>query len=355
MSAAGTIHFNRTVWQCARCKRTHAPVDLALGVRAKGKWTSTVERKAAFAAAFSPFVDASLALRELAGLEVSSSEVDRIAREHGARIDSEQRRLEAEFLAPVDPLREPPAPKQTCERLVIQADAASVLTVAGEEHKSVYCGTVFPLEARGEKGGRPFLSERLYTASAVDMEDFSPRLKALAWRGGMRGAQTAFLADGARCLWKWAEEHLPPDTVLIQDFWHVCEHLSQLAQTLFPDDWSERFYKWKDWLRRSKMDLLLAELEELHAQRRGSARQALEAELGYLKAGRHRMDYARYEREGWLIGSGAIEGTCKRLVKARFGVTGARWLRANIPYILALRLAVFNNEWEACWQKTDAA
>ena len=330
-------------------------MDIALGVRAKSKWTSTVERKAAFAAAFSPYVDASLALKELAGVSVSSSEIDRIGQEHGARIDKQQRKLESEFLAPIDPLQKQLVQENSCEKLVIQADATCVLTVAGEEHKSVYCGTVFPLEARGEKGERPFLSERLYTASAIDMEDFSPRLKALAWRGGMRGAQTAFVGDGARCLWKWAEENLPPDTVFIQDFWHVCEHLSQLSQTLFPDDWTERFFKWKDWLRSSQMDLLLAELEELHTQRRGSARQALESELGYLRAGRHRMDYARYEREGWLIGSGAIEGTCKQLVKARFGVTGARWRRENIPHILALRLAVFNKEWEAYWEIPDAA
>ena len=36
------------------------------------------------------------------------------------------------------------------------------------------------------------------------------------------------------------------------------------------------------------------------------------------------MDYARFEREGWPIGSGAVEATCKHLVKERFCVTGAR-------------------------------
>lgn len=36
------------IW--SRSARTHAPVDIALGVRAKGKWTSSVERKAVFPA-----------------------------------------------------------------------------------------------------------------------------------------------------------------------------------------------------------------------------------------------------------------------------------------------------------------
>lgn len=326
-----------------------------MGVRQRGKWTSGVERKASFAAAFSPFCEASEALRELADLEVSSSEVDRIAQEHGERLDAIQRKEEEAWRAPVDPLREVPKPDLSCERVVIEADGTTVLTVADEEHKSVYCGTAFGLDGRGKSGDRPFLSERLYTASAENMADFSERLKALAWRSGMRTAQVAFVGDGARCLWKWAEENLPEGTVFIQDFWHVCEHLSELAQLLFPGDWEPTFKQWKQWLRKSKMTQLLKALRELQGRRRGKAREALEEQIAYLESGRHRMDYARYEKEGWPIGSGAIEGTCKHLVKTRFAVTGARWRRGNIHKTLALRLAVFNNEWEEYWENRKAA
>ena len=67
------------------------------------------------------------------------------------------------------------------------------------------------------------------------------------------------------------------------------------------------------------------------------------------------MDYARYEREGWPIGSGAIEGTCKHLVKERFCITGAQWRRKSIPFMLALRLSIFNEEWDSIWQHEEAA
>ena len=350
MTESGEIHFNRKVWQCSRCKRSHAPLDLAVGLGPKGKWTWAVERKAAFAAAYSPFVDASRALLELAGVAMSSSEVDRVGQEHGVFLDRLQRREEKKWLRPVSPSRKTPRPQISCERLVIEADAASVLTVSDEEHKNVYCGTVFGLDSRGKSGERPFLSQRLYTASAENMEDFSERLKALAWRGGMRNAQVAFLGDGAPCLWKWAEENLPSGTLFIQDFWHVCERLAQLAQLLFPRGWEKRFDQWKSWLRAGKVGDILRVLRGLAHERGGKAREALAEETAYLERGRHRMDYARYESEGWLIGSGAIEGTCKHLVKSRFGVTGARWRRKNIHKILALRLAVFNNEWDRYWE-----
>lgn len=353
MTVSGEIRFEREVWQCGACRRSHAPVDRAMGLAAKGKWTLGVERKAAYAAALSPFADAASALLELAGLELSSSEADRVAQDHGERLDARQRRAEEQWRRPVSPHRKAPPPEIACEQLVIEADAANVLTVGGEEHKSVYCGTVFGLEARGESGGRPFLSKRLYTASAEGMEDFSERLKALAWRGGMRHARAAFIGDGARCLWKWAEENLPQGTVFIQDFWHVCERLSHLAQALFAQSWQEAFERWKAWLRKGKARRVIKELRALWRKRRGAAREALETELSYLASGRHRMDYARYEKQGWPIGSGAVEGACKHLVKARFGVTGARWRRKNIPKILALRVGIFNNEWDDYWRSRD--
>jgi hypothetical protein len=331
-------------------------VDGALNVAPGGKWTLGVERKAAFAAASCPFSEASNVLRELAGLDISSSEVDRIAQEHGRLLDARQRQDEERWLEPLDPSREPPRPQIACEKLVVEADATSVLTVAGEEHKSVYCGTVFGLEARGQSGERPFLAERLYTASAEDMDDFSERLKALAWRAGMRTAQVAFISDGARCLWKWAQENLPADTVFIQDFWHVCEHLAHLAQLIYPDDWEKVFKKWKTWLRQSQVSRVLKALRTL-AKEADDAQtcQALAQEVTYLENGQARMDYARYETHGWPIGSGAIEGTCKHLIKSRFGVTGARWRRQNIYKILALRLAIFNNEWDPYWEEIPKA
>lgn len=67
------------------------------------------------------------------------------------------------------------------------------------------------------------------------------------------------------------------------------------------------------------------------------------------------MDYARYCREGWPIGSGAIEGTCKHLVKERFGVTGARWKRERIRDVLALRLSMYNERWGEDWALAQAA
>jgi len=252
-----------------------------------------------------------------------------------------------------------PAPEIQAEHLVLEADAASVLTRADEQHKMVWRGRAFALEDRGGRpangdGERPFIARGRHAAGAGDMEDFGGRLKALAYRMGLRRAlATAFIADGATCLWNWARQHLPPGTVLIQDFWRVVEHLSGLVYELWGDgEQAERKRKqWKQVLWESQLDEVLDDLRAEHKRRRGALRARLEREIGYLENGRERMDYARYWAAGWPVGSGAIEADCKHLVKERFNLTGARWRRTNIAPVLALCVAIFNEEWDRLWSQ----
>jgi hypothetical protein len=359
LTLSGEIEFFREVFHCRRCRCSLAPVDEELTLWRGAKMTRSVVRKAAWAGARSSFAQASRDVAELAGLSISAAEMARIADEEGARVGALESVRQAEWNQPVDPVYRPtPEVEFRPERLVLQADATTVLTVAGEEHKSVYCAVAFGLDSRGRKedSGRPFLSERRYAASGHSLEDFTPRLKALGWRMGMRSAEAvAFIGDGAAWLWNWAEGNLPADTVFIQDFWHVCQHLADLAQQLFGARWPGRYQRWKRALRAGRVDGILRSLRRERQRHAGELRQAIDAEITYLSNGRSRMDYARFEADGWPIGSGAVEATCKHLVKERFALTGAHWRRANIPHVLALRLSIANQQWEADWQELQAA
>jgi len=185
---------------------------------------------------------------------------------------------------------------------VIEADATAVLTVKGEENKMVYVATAFDASARGEKqGGRPFLAERRYTASAENFEDFAPRILALAHRMGARKArQIAFLGDGASCLWNWAEQNLPPATVMIQDPWHVFDRLSKLLDELGKKGEAKtaRLGRWKGLILAGEAVEVIEELRQMRKGRRGAKRKRIEEEIHYLENGRHRMEYARYRAEG---------------------------------------------------------
>lgn len=346
----------REVFQCRACCQSHAPVDVEMALPAGGILDRTVIERAALQGASVSFPRASKLLEKTAGIRVSPAEIQRIAHEEGERIDALQRGEDEVFLAPVNPYEPIPEPQKHPEKLVIEADATYVLTVDGEENKSVYCGTTFALEDRGEKNGRPFLADRLYTASGEDMADFGERLKALCWKSGLReAAQAAFMGDGARCLWKWAEENLPEGTVFIQDYWHVVEHLSDLSKDIYGSAYPSTYAVWKRRLWGGRVHLILRDLRAERERCRGKKRKRIDEEITYLEAGQDRMDYPRYRREGWPIGSGAIEGTCKHLVKERFNVTGAQWLRDEIKDVLALRVADFNEEWDSHWESQRTA
>ena len=351
LTLGGEVRYERTVYECPACRKSHAPLDGELRVALGERLSLGVRRKVMYAGAKESFGEAARTLKRLAGIELSKAECERVGLEDGARRDGEQRAEEARWLEPVQIGQPVPAPEIEPERLVIQADAATVLTVKGEEDKSVYCGVAFDAEARQVKegSGRPFLARKRYTGSALNMEDFGPRLKALAWRMGLRSARSvAFIADGAACLWKWARENLPSnmEVVLIQDFWHVAEHLFGLAAQVWDGtpQGLERAERWKQKLEEGRVDEIIKDLEAERAKRRGVKRKRLGEEIQYLHNARERMDYPAYKAAGWPVGSGAAESTCKNLIKRRFGIVGAHWRRASIPNILALRLDVLNED-----------
>lgn len=350
---AGPVRFEREVFECPRCRGALAPLDAALGLRPGEKMTHALRRAVAWVGTRDSYAGASADLQELLGVAVSPAECARVAAEEGGRLGRLQAQREQAYLAPVVEIgQRVPEPEIACRRLVVEADATTVLTVPGEEHKAVWCAKAFGLEHRARKDGsqRPILTEARHAASGQDFETFGPKVKALALRMGLRKAQAvAFIADGAPPLWRWAEQNLPAGTVLIQDLWHVLEHLSDLAKDLFGQAAPETFERWKTLMVDSRVDEVIAELDREHARRHRGPRERLADELRYLRSGRARMDYARYAREGWPLGSGAIEGDCKHLIKERFGRTGARWRRKNIDPMAALRLSIANGEWDHDW------
>jgi len=48
-------------------------------------------------------------------------------------------------------------------------------------------------------------------------------------------------------------------------------------------------------------------------------------EIIYFKNNMSRMDYDRYKAQGFPIGSGLVEGSCKFVVAKRFKGSGMRW------------------------------
>jgi len=66
----------------------------------------------------------------------------------------------------------------------------------------------------------------------------------------------------------------------------------------------------------------------------------------YFEKNSHRMRYHEYLSKGYPIASGAIEGTCRYLVKDRLERTGMNWTRPGAQAILSLRAIFVSDQWD---------
>jgi hypothetical protein len=167
------------------------------------------------------------------------------------------------------------------------------------------------------------------------------------------------LNDGARPLWNYIDQNPQFDAYeKAVDYHHSTEHLSKAAEALFgkgshageawyekyadvlkdEDDGAQRVVRSMDYYRTS----------------RGLPRtrlKALEAQRTFFMNNKHRMEYARFRRHGWPIGSGPVEAACKSLVKTRLCRSGMRWSRSGGQHILTLRTYVKSERWDAMWEQ----
>ena len=73
--------------------------------------------------------------------------------------------------------------------------------------------------------------------------------------------------------------------------------------------------------------------------------------MNYLRSNLHRMDYPVYIQNGWQIGSGKVESSCKSIVGTRLKGPGMRWRPFGTTALCRLR-ALFKSEtklWTNYW------
>ena len=98
--------------------------------------------------------------------------------------------------------------------------------------------------------------------------------------------------------------------------------------------------------------MLLDHLEKLELRgKSATAREVHRQVTGYIRNSVHRMDYPRYQANGWLIGSGHVEAGCKAVVGQRLKGNGMRWSEAGANAVCHLRALVNSDahQWETFW------
>jgi hypothetical protein len=156
------------------------------------------------------------------------------------------------------------------------------------------------------------------------------------------------LMDGEEPLWDAKQQWLERG-IEILDFYHVMEHLWKVGRQFHKGRVLEEFVEHHArMLLEGKVDYAVRNFGRLMRERklRGKKKTKVQRAIKYFRHNRHRMHYDEYLANGYPIGSGVAEGTCRNLVNDRMELTGMKWEHLGAEAMVYTRALYLNEEWD---------
>lgn len=337
--------------------RGRCPLDQQLGLF--GSFTPGFARIASRAAAQSSYGEASTDLKELAGLETGSRQLQRLCQDVGAALREKLKRLPAPPEVPV------PIMYVEADGTGVPMNRQALQGVKGRgadgqaKTREVKTGCVFTQTGLNEEG-EPERDEDSTTwiASIETASEFGPKLRDEAKRRGIaKAAKVVFLGDGATWLRELARNYFP-EAICILDFWHASEYLTDMAKLIHPGAAATAiglYTRWRGEMAQSKIADILIEAKAWLGKE-GIDSNSLQEKINYLENQQTRMDYAAYRAAGLFIGSGVVEAGCKKVIGARFKCSGMFWGEPGAKNLLHIRAALLSQtRFDDFWAARSAA
>ena len=215
--------------------------------------------------------------------------------------------------------------------------------------RQIKCGTLFLMERDGEGRYRRLPGTAVHIVSFCDPVSFSAALEEARCRLGVRpGTALVVVSDGAEWIWNIVSDRFREATGIV-DFWHAADHLHKLCAFVErKGDAAEALFKeWRHKLKVYGVDCVIRHFATLDLKK--TKMRGVRKRLRYFRGHRDRMQYRRFRREGWPIGSGAIEGACKSLIKQRTDLSGQRWSPNGALDILWVRTLIIDGLHDVYW------
>lgn len=328
--------------QCATCRRGRWPVLEDLAVDAEG-FTPGLQELSLLAGVLEPYETASAELlQRFAGVDVSAEKIQALVRQDGARAQTYLQAVPGALVAP---------PPGDAPPVYVEMDGGMVFVE--RRWQEVKVGCVFREEDRTETGVRGALTARQVVAVRGTPDDLGRILWPVVARAGGADRRAVVIGDGAPWIWRLAAE-LCPQRVEILDWYHVDEHVSEVARILYRDG-TPKAQAWRhaqlDRLWTDGVDQVLEGLRFLAAHQRSRTKhETVDALQRYLTTNRDRVRYRTFREAGYHIGSGAVESAVHHVVQHRMKRPGMRWRAAGADAMLALR-SVYRSmgAWDDFW------
>ena len=319
-TALGEMTLLRAYYHCAGCQSGFFPRDRTLGI-VDASLSPAVTRMTGLVGAMVSFEEGRELLGELAGVCITTKQVERAAEALGAEIADDERR----HVAPLIDSEIPPTLYLGMDGTGVPIRRQELVGRAGKQTdgsaktREVKLCTVWSAEGRAADGtpmrdkGSVTYSAAIESAAQRDIDEqpsaFAARVEREATRRGFeRAGRRAILGDGAPWIWNMADEYFP-DAVQIVDLFHAKQHLSDVGKAIYGPT-SELARLWgrqrHDELDEGRLDTLLQALRT-HTATHDEARKCVD----YVERNRDRMRYPEFQAQGLCTSTGVVEAGCK--------------------------------------------
>ena len=300
-------------------------------------------------------------MKELAGIFVTSKEIERVACQLGKGVDA--------FYTTQNP-PDNVIPFVSTAKMYICMDGTGVPVVKNEtsgrkgksddgtaKTREAKLGCVFT-QTSVDKEGYPIRDEAStsYVGAIETAEEFGNRIYGEARnRGVERAGKVCVIGDGAPWIWNLADVQFSGATQII-DIYHAREHCWGIGKEVFTDknemrSWVNARIKELD---RGKIEDLISALKKLSPST-AAKEDFVIRETEYFEKNKDRMRYDEFRKQGLFIGSGVVEAGCRAVIGQRLKQSGMHWTVNHANNIIALRCCMMSNRWEDYWENRACA
>lgn len=321
LSTVGHIHIARRYYACRRCGGKQTPWDDWAGIDAIQVTPHARKMIVTVSTAWS-FDRSSEKLKDICHMTVSDDTIERVCQHEGEQarkwLRANEKTVEAFADAPGEP--------------EFYSDGLKVNTTEGWREMRLNLlqkrerGTPVAPEGWNDRV-LPEASVRLASCAIADARLTGAMWKQWSERMGLENSsELSVIADGAAWIWEQARKRLSPQASWCVDVYHVSEDLHKCARAMLGEGEAARSWAQKelDELIRVGGPKYIERLDRQMATTDAADLEALRALRVYLEGNKDRMWYATRLKEGRPIGSGAIEGACKK-IGVRLKLNSARW------------------------------
>lgn len=362
MTAAGPVAVERWLYKDRRDPTAHAlaALDLKLGI-VDGFWTTRAAEQASWVVTQMTPQKAEALFARVGNMEPSKSSLDRLPKTLGKRWEKDREKYE-------QVLREAIVVPEETHSIAVSIDGVLAPIDGGASPTEVRADAA--AEGRRSKGPAGYREMGCATLAFCDKEGDlisairfgrGPESKKLALKDTLRKDLAHVLAqhpdmpvakvtDAGGDNWEYTAT-LPAGPEIL-DFFHATEHLAAAIAAVHGDGTIATRHKFEALRERllNEDDGAKAVVAALaHLKRKHPRLKRVAQVLAYFRKNKHRMRYAEWKRQGFMIGSGVVEAACKTLVAQRLKLSGMRWGTHGAQAILTMRGWDQSDRFDEAW------